>query len=176
MPRWLRFTVSGVEAVQRAMKALPGKVGKKVVRQAERKANKIFQSALKATVPVRTGKVKKSVRVRTSKGTRAFKRGQIAIATLVGEGGRSGDKAAGIVRPWWAFLQDHGYHVGGRRVRKKVGKSWKTTGYERLAGRRVKKIKGKHFVKRALRRKESQVMSMLKNEILDGIEREAAKG
>jgi len=165
------FNVEGVEAAQRAFKRLEPKLAKRVIRKAARKSAKIFQAAIKAATPVRSGALLKSVRVRASKGTRSFPRGQIAIAVLFGEAGKKGDKEQGIRRPFYGFMVDHGFHVGGKRIRR----GGKTVGCKAKKNRTVRYIPGKHVVKKALKSKENEAKAMLISEIASGIEAEAAK-
>jgi len=172
MPVDFQFTVEGVEAVQRAFKELPKKLAKKVIRQAQRKGAKIFAQAIRANAPVgKTGKLKKSIKVRSSIGTKTFPKAQIAIAVLVGEAGRKGDKGAGIRRPFYTHMQEKGWTAG-----KRIKRGGKVVGYKKGITGPVRRIPGKHFAKRALVSKESQVRALVISEILEGIEREAKQG
>src|SRR5260370_11775535 len=102
-------TITGVEAVAAAFRALPHKVARKVVRQAERKGMKIALAAARANAPVATGAGRKSLRVRSSKGPRGTKiKDTIAMALLVGRGGKPPGKE------WYMWLQEFGHYTGRR--------------------------------------------------------------
>jgi len=152
--------LTGIEEVKRAFKELEPKLARKVIRQAERKAMKMPLAVARVLVPVKTGDVKSTLRVRASKGPRSMKK-PIAIALLIG----------GAMTPqWYGWLQDQGYHVGGKRIRS----GGKTTGYKQLrAGVAVRRMPGRHFMKRALKRTEEPMKALVAAEIVAGIEREA---
>lgn len=140
-----------------------------MIRQAERQAAKLFQAEILAHAPEKTGKLKRTVKVRASKGPRSSKRGNVSIAVLVGQAG--GQQAAeGLKTAWYTYLQEKGFHVG-----KRVREAGKVTGYE-PSGRRgsVRYVPGKFFTRRALRSKESEGRALLLREIAGGIDREAA--
>ncbi len=161
--------VTGDEAIKRAFKELEPKIAKKVIRQASRKAMQIPRSMAQAIAPVHSGRYKKSIRVRTSKGPRSAKRGDISLALLVGAGAGAKSKK-GVTQPWWAWLVERGFHTGGKRIRK----GGKVVGYvPKHKGGTVRHIPGKYIVKRVLKATESQVKQVMTMEILNGIEREA---
>ena len=163
--------IRGMAEVKRAFALLEPKAAKKVIRQAERRAAKLFKAEILAHVPVDSGRLRRTVKVRASKGPRGLKK-SISIAVLVGQAG--GQRAAkGLKTAWYAHLQEKGYHVGGKRVRA----GGKVTGYTRLGGnlgaKGVRYIPGKHFTKNALRGKEAEARQKLAMWIAGGIEREA---
>jgi HK97 gp10 family phage protein len=164
------LTIGGLAEVKRAFRELEPKVARKVIRQAERRAAKLFQAEILAHVPVASGKLKRSVKVRASKGPRGFRK-NISIAVLVGQGG--GQQAKGLKTAWYAYLQEKGYHLG-----KRVRKAGKVTGYVPLPGRLgsggVRYMPGRHFVKNALRTREPDARRKLILWIGAGIDREAA--
>jgi hypothetical protein len=166
------LTIAGLEVVERAFKELEPKVARKVISQAERKAAKLFAAAILAHAPEASGLLKRTVKVRSSKGPRGSKRGgSVSIAVLVGQaGGKSGD---GKKRAWYAYLQEKGWTTG-----KRLRKAGKVVGYTplhgNLGGGGIRKIPGKFFTKRALQSQESSARALLISEIAQGIEREAA--
>jgi HK97 gp10 family phage protein len=165
------LTVQGLELVKRAFKELEPRVARKVIRAAEREAAKVFAAEITAHAPEHSGKLRRTVKVRASKGPRSSKKGNISIAVLVGQAG--GPAAKGFKTAWYAYLQEKGFHVGGKRVRT----AGKTVGYAPLAGhlgsKGVRFIPGKRFTKRALRGKEGDARQKLMLRIAEGIEREA---
>jgi hypothetical protein len=165
--------ITGIQAIQKALKELEPKLAKKVIRKASRDAIKIPYAKAKAEWPVESGASKKSIRVRTSKGPRSAQKNAISIALIVGQAGRPGDKEKGINRPWWPFLIERGFHVGGKRVRS----GGKTTGYEPTkSGGAIKKIEGKFIMRRALKSTEGEVKEFMEIRILSGLEQLANRG
>ena len=75
------ISVFGDKQLQRALKALPINVEKKVVRQALRKAAKPVLDTAKSLVPVKTGALKKSLKLRA---LRKQKRGQFGVQVMTG--------------------------------------------------------------------------------------------
>ena len=159
--------ITGLEAVQRAFKELEPKVARKVIRQAQRNAIGIPKAVAAHNTPVLTGAMKKSIRIRSSKGPRGSK-GAISIALLIGAAAGAKSKK-GQTLPWWAFLIEHGWTIG-----KRLRSGGKVVGRHKLAGGN-KRIPGKHIMKNALRQTEGQVKTQLTTEILAGIDREANK-
>ena len=163
-----RITITGDIAVKRAFKELEPKIARKVLKQAERKALGIPRAMAQSMTPVDSGRMKKSIRIRASKGPRSAKKGQISMAFLIGAGAGTKNKK-GIKQPWWAYLIEKGW-ITGKRIRSggKVVGRWKQAGGN-------KRIPGKHIMKRTLQATENQVKSTMISEILAGIEREAGK-
>ena len=146
--------ITGLEAVQKAMKTLEPKLAKQVIRKAQRDALKIAQAAAKDDAPVLTGAGRRSIRVRTSKGPRGSKsKHTISLALLVG-------RAKG--KEWYMGLQEHGWTTGKRIKQGKtvVGRIGDST-----------KIEGRHFMRRALRSSEDAMKALMTERILEGIER-----
>ena len=162
----VRFKIEGVEAVAKAFRELEPKLARKVVRQAERAALQPIKQAIVAAAPVRTGDLRRSVRIRTAKGPRSGGKKSIAMGVLVGGGskGKAGKKTNKV--PWWAFLQEWGWIVG-----KRIRSGGKIIGRQG-SGR---KIPGKHFTRKAMRAHESQAQKIMTARILQGIENLANK-
>jgi Bacteriophage HK97-gp10, putative tail-component len=163
--------IEGLEAVRRAFKELEPRLARKVLRQAEKKAAKLFSEEIKIHTPEATGNLKRTIKIRSSKGPRGSKRGQVSVAVLVGQAG--GMAAAGAVkRAWYAYLQEKGWTLGKRE---RAG--GKVTGYGpahgNLGAAGVRRIPGKFFTRRALHSKETPARIQLISEIAQGIEREA---
>jgi hypothetical protein len=158
--------IDGLNALKRAMAELEPKVARRVVKQAMKRAMQPIADAIKSAVPVLSGKLRKSVRIRVSKGPRGAGRKVQAMAVLVGASGKRGDKEKGIVRPWWAYLIEQGWTTG-KRVRsggKVVGRIGKQT-----------KVPGKHIVRQQMRAHEARALEQVAAEILAGIEAEAGR-
>lgn len=75
-------TISGLEPLLKKLKTLEPKIAKKVLRQSLRAGAKIIQTAAKAKAPVKSGQLRKAIKVRAQKRTR---RGTIGVNVSVGE-------------------------------------------------------------------------------------------
>lgn len=80
------FVITGVLELDWALKELPIRLGKKVIRQAIRQALRPVKAAVEANAPVDTGKLKSKVRIRAGKG----KKGTIKLVVRIGEGDFAG--------------------------------------------------------------------------------------
>lgn len=159
----VKLNIKGLDAVKRAFRELEPKLARRVIKQAQKKALAPIVSAIKAAMPVKSGKLRKSVRIRAAKGPKGSGRKTIASAVLVGAGA-GGKNKKGEKLPWWAYLIEFGWTTG-KRIRsagKVVGRVGKQT-----------KVEGKHIVRREMRSHESAAMEIVTREILEGIEREA---
>ena len=157
------LNIQGMDALKRAFRELEPKLARKVIKQAQKKALAPMVAAIKAAEPVKSGRLRKSVRIRAAKGPRGASRKTIASALLVGAGAGSKNKK-GVDQPWWAWLIERGWTTG-KRIRsagKVVGRVGKQT-----------KVPGKHIVRREMRSHEGAAIQLVINEILEGIEREA---
>jgi hypothetical protein len=157
-----QLTISGVEAVDRAFTQLEYKVARKLVAQAERDALKYPLAQAKQLAPARTGKGRRSLRIRTSKGPRGAPKGTVSMALLIGQGGKPPGET------WYMWLQERGWVLG-----KRIRSGGKVTG---RAGRGAgKQIKGKWFMRRSLHQNEARVQQMITANVIAGIERESNK-
>jgi HK97 gp10 family phage protein len=76
----VKVVITGIKDIDKRLRQLEPKVGRKVVRQAIRASLKIMAQEVKNQVPVRTGLTKSSVQVRALK---AKKRGAIALEVRI---------------------------------------------------------------------------------------------
>jgi len=166
------LVIEGVPEVARAFKELEPRVARKVIRRAERKAAKLFRDEIAAHVPVASGLLKSTLKVRASKGPRGSKRGTVAVAVLVGQAGGPASAGAAVKRAWYGYLQEAGYTLG-----KRIREGKRVAGYVPLPRHRgsggVRKMPGRRFVRRALHSREPQARELLVREIALGIDREA---
>ncbi len=182
--------LEGFDALKRAFRELEPKLARKVIRQSVRNGMKTIAAAAKENAPSETGRGRRKIRVKTSKGPRGTKqRYTIAGAVLVGESsqGKGGPVVAvkrahaggsglpaqkRLQNTWYMWLQEMGYHIG-KRLRNKKGE---TIGYATTKTQPVvRKMEGLHFTRRAMRTKEAGVKQKMIEDILAGIEREAGK-
>lgn len=91
------ITITGLRGVNRALKALPPAVAKKVIRQSVRQALKPVRDAVKQEAPVDTGVLIKAIKVRAGK----RKKDRISMAVRIGKGDFVGDQ-------YYAAFQEFG--------------------------------------------------------------------
>jgi len=65
-----RFVLTGDKAIDRKLKKLGPKLGKKIIRRAMRPAAKVVRDEAKANCPVDTGTLRQSIKVRAAKRSR----------------------------------------------------------------------------------------------------------
>lgn len=76
------FRITGIAEIDRALRELEPKIAKKVLRQACRKALKPVKDAAQANAPVKSGQVKKAIKVKAGK----RRRDQIRLDVTIGAG------------------------------------------------------------------------------------------
>lgn len=64
----LTIKMTGFEAAERILDTMPTKVRKRVIKQSLRRGAAVYQKGAKANVPSRTGKLKRSIKVRSGRG------------------------------------------------------------------------------------------------------------
>lgn len=110
----MTIKISGIPAIQKKFDALPSRMQKKLLRSAMTKAGRIVAAEAKARVPVKTGALRKSIKVAGLKGGRgagltargggkAAPIGKRVVAAMpyaqIIERGRKGAKAQPYLRP-----------------------------------------------------------------------------
>lgn len=136
--------LSGLPEVNKLLRALPGKVAKRVIGKAMKAALKPVQAASKANAPVKTGQLRKAIRVLAGRS----RGGRIVYKVVMGKGDFVGDE-------FYGSFQEYGWKTGKR------GSS----------GRKV--VPGKHFMKRAFDATKDRAKADCEAAILAGVEKEA---
>lgn len=132
--------------LQKALKALPARLAKKVIRQALRAGAKVIRADAISRAPVDTGMTKKAIKVRVGKRSR---KPRIWVNTQVGAGDYKGET-------FYAAFLEYG-HLSGKRG---------TDGRQPVAA--------KPFMRPAAEAAEQQASVIVRAELAKGIEREAA--
>lgn len=96
--------MTGGAELERRLKALPGKIAKKLIRRALRSGAKIILAQAKANAPVDTGALKKSLKVRAAK---RRGRGSVGVTVSTAEGDFKGDQ-------FYASFIEYGHKRGKR--------------------------------------------------------------
>lgn len=170
--------MQGYAQVERRLMALPTKVARKVASQAMRAGAKIIQTEAKALAPKDTGALRKSIRVRTAK---KKKRGEVkfTVTTSSKDNLFKGDQ-------FYGGFQELGYRLGKRsaevqRLQRAVRKS-RNAGVHSVASAALdsvdkrRRVPGKRFMKRAFNSKGKAAVDLISQQLISGIEREAASG
>ncbi|MBE0437013.1 MAG: HK97 gp10 family phage protein [Methylomicrobium sp.] len=106
------MSVSGVKDFNRALQQLPAKMAEKIAKKALRKAANMVAKQARANAPVRTGRLKKAIRVRNSRYNRLNKNGVVGIILRLNPGkSRRDPKGA-----WYGGWVENGYNRGSRTV------------------------------------------------------------
>ena len=142
----LTMTVFGDREVAAKFKTLPKRVQGKVLRQSLRPAAKIVNEEAKQQVPVDTGALRKSLKLRAGK---KRKRGVVAIVVQTGAGFFQGETYYG------GFVQ-FGHRIGSRKL-----------------GDARKMVPANPFLTRAYDAKKDQALRLTESLIASGVERES---
>lgn len=151
------FQITGLKPAIKALKTLDAKVAKKVLRQSMRKALKPMQQAVKAEAPVRTGALKRAIKVRAGK----RKRGQVSVVVAASSKDFTG-------KTFYASIIEYGSgkHSTRQRTTKKRNRKRKTN----FEGHRPNP-----FMLRGFEKTKNAVRDDAIKLILAGVEKEAAK-
>ncbi len=153
----ISLTVQGAAALRRQLERLPNNVGKKVVIQSLREGAKLIQRQAKTNVSVKSGKLKRSIRVRVAKGN---KKGNYAVFIGTGAADR-------------LFVGDtfYGAYVELGRKRAKSQGGSRAFG---VSGSR-KNISGRPFLGPAFESRQREARDLIMLRLSEGIRREATK-
>jgi HK97 gp10 family phage protein len=168
------FKVTGDDKIIAAFKRLGPVVTDEIVKPAAKAAATTIRDAIRMLEPIRTGALHKSTKVKTSKGPAAFRgRKIVSFAVITGQTRpTAGQQRKGTRIPFYAFMQERGYHTGGKRIRK----AGKVLGYKPRAETTVVRfIPGRWFVRRALKANEATVQARMLTRIYTGIDRIASR-
>lgn len=148
----LRFDIRvlGDKKLEKAMRKLPDKVERKVLRKAMRQAFKTTLARAKAQVPVRSGTLRRSLKLRSRRGGRR----RIAFAIFAGGKEQLGvpEKTKdGRPRGYYPAAIEFGWTAGTRPVPERP------------------------WLRAALRESEAQVIEKLKRELWSGLKKIAAE-
>jgi HK97 gp10 family phage protein len=143
-----RFKLVGGDELFRRLHELPAKVAKTIGRRALRDGAKEILLQAKANVPVRSGRLKKSLKVRAGK---QRKKETISVLVSTGKKWFTGDTFYG------AFVE-FGHRFGRRRL-----------------GNSRRKVDGKRFVERAYEERREAAATRVLDSLRTGIEAEAGK-
>lgn len=191
--------VKGLDTLLWRLETLPKKAALKVFRQSLRAGAKIIQTDAKQRAPVKSGALRKSVKVRARKRSRSGI--GVRVSTSADDSAWGGDQ-------FYGAFQEFGWKAGGRRI---SGREARRIASQEIVGRRIglkgrnlkallgeetatrvisraeqvfakdvereskrRQIPGKHFLERAFEAKKEAAAEAIHKTMLAGIEREAA--
>jgi HK97 gp10 family phage protein len=156
-----RVKITGLDEVLKNLQALDKKVQGKVSKEALRAGAKIMLPVARQESPVKTGIMRKGIKLRMGK----KRKGYVYVSILISE--KTADRNY-VGKLFYGAMQEFGWKTGarqGRGIRRK---------HKFKAPRR--KIEGKHFMKKAFDAKWVQAEKAVVDTLVQGIEREASKG
>lgn len=157
------FQLTGDKYLDKLFQTLPKRVQKKVLRKPLREAVKAVKPGVEAKTPVKSGKLKKSYKVRAGKRSRRRK-DQVNVVLLTGKDLFKGAE-------FYGAFQELGFKLGSR---KQIHKVLGPRGLIKVDPRR--QIPGKHFMKEGMKAREAQAKQIALEGIKEGIIREATSG
>jgi HK97 gp10 family phage protein len=154
--------IDGMEDLLKRLKTLEPKLAKKVIRQSLRAGAKVILTAARAKAPRRSGLLKKSIKVRALKRSRT---GRIGITVQTGEGDFQG-------KTFYGAFVEYGHKLGARQRKppsdgEQLRKAIESGGSDRRF------IEAKPFMEPAFDQNKDKAAAVIKQMILEGIEREA---
>lgn len=148
------YKLEGAQELLARLKVLPSKMPKKIFKKALRAGAKIVLAEAKKNAPVKTGALRKSLKVR------AGRAGKNRVSMLVST--RRGDFKG---NEFYGAFQEFGWKAGKRKG--KHGRAF--------AGDKRKKIEGKHYIERAYDSKKKAATDAVIAELRAGLDAEAAR-
>lgn len=121
--------IKGIAEVKRAIYQYNAKLGEKVTRAALRAGANIMLKQIRAAAPVKTGRLKKAIKLKNSRINSLRKNGKVGLYITVSPGKSRRDPKGAYYAKW--------VEVGYKKGSKRVGKRGRTGGV---------RIEGKHFV------------------------------
>jgi HK97 gp10 family phage protein len=180
----LSFELIGAKELDRKLMGLDAKVARKVAGKALRAGAKIALAEARSEVPVRTGALKKSIRITAGKNSKGFRSVRVGMsdkwytgdefyAAFVEFGHQLGKRTTGgarKLRKQAAYLRDVRKRTGDKALlakERELRAESVRLNRERKNNRRM--IEGKHFLEKSFARAASRaldvVLSTLKTEI-----------
>lgn len=107
------ITVTGLDEVKRAIVKLPPKLAERVTRLALRQGASYMLRAIKSSAPVRTGRLKRSLRIRNSSRNKLERNGVSGLYITYKKGKRGSTEGA-----YYLPFVEHGYNKGSKKIGK----------------------------------------------------------
>jgi HK97 gp10 family phage protein len=141
------FEAIGFDALDKMLKVLPAKVGKKIAKKAMRAALKPVLKGARNNAPVKSGRLRKAIKIVTGR----IRKGLVSMFVGTKDGAFKGDE-------FYTGFQELGWKTGSRK-----------------GGGSRTQVEGEHFIKDAFEDNENKMLTILENELGKLIEAEAKK-
>ena len=144
MSNAFEINVKGVAELQRAIYKYNAKLGERVTRAALRAGANVMLKQIRNSAPVKTGRLKKAIKLKNSRINRINKNGKIGLYITVSKGKNRKDPRGAYYAKW----VEAGYNRGSKRIGKRT----------RKGGVRVE---GKHFVRDSFEQTKQQAAAII---------------
>lgn len=166
--------IRGISETQQAIYAFSRKLGDRVIRLSLRSGANYFKQKLMPVIPVKSGRLKRSVVIKNSRRDRPNRNGKIGIYLNFRTKGGRNDPRSAIYAGW----VERGYNKGSKKIgsREAINRGMTTENadlFQRLAtGRKKtyrdsgkKRIDGQFFVKRAFDASKESIRRLIITDI-----------
>lgn len=157
MSNELSLRIRGIAEIQRALYQFNARLGERVTRLAMRKGANYMLKQVRAAAPVKTGRLKKAIRVKNSRINTLRKNGNVGVYLTVNPGKNRNDPKGA----WYGKFVENGYNTGNTHntghgaLQQAIGRSgsgprlrrdrrFVTSTYRRTGG--GTSITGQHFI------------------------------
>jgi len=127
------LTIHGLDKTQAALKQLPDKLAERLVRLSLRQGANLMARYVRAAAPVKTGRLKKAIRVGNSKINTLRKNGQVGVYVTIKKGRSRKDPKGAYYAPW----VENGYDRGSRQITGRQAVLLGVVSQERLNAKRA---------------------------------------
>jgi len=138
------INVSGIAELQRAIYKYNARLGERVTRASLRAGASYMLKHLRNAAPVKTGRLKKAIRIKNSRINRINKNGKVGIYITISAGKNRKDPRGAYYAKW----VENGYMRGSKIIGKR----------KRSGGVRVE---GKHFVEKTFKKTSAQTVDII---------------
>lgn len=148
--------ISGLKQVQRRLYSYSQQLGDRVVIGSLRQGANVVLRAARSNAPMRTGKLRKGIRVSRSK----IHRGRTSNDLIGVYIGISSKKGA----PFYGFFQEEGWVAAGKRIKTRIpgtGKRGRRGRQIEVTSGKVTKVPGKHFIEKAFNANKAAAVDVI---------------
>ncbi len=100
--------IKGIAEVKRALYVYNAKLGERVTRVALRQGANLMLKQVRAAAPVKTGRLKRAIKIKNSKINRINKNGKVGLFLTISPGKSRKD----LKGAWYGQFIEHGYNTG----------------------------------------------------------------
>lgn len=167
------FELQGGPQLERALHELPPRIGKRVINQALRAGAKVVAEGARQLVPVQSGRLKRSIKVRALRRSRRSFGVSVQTGAVGGRGGRLSTSELGGLRAggdaYYGGFVEFGHRIGRRK-----GHAAALKNVQRLNRGGATHVAAHPFERDAMDERRGQVIETVNTLTAQGIEREFA--